>query len=322
MAMNDFTNQTYARKNPLAGSKGSELRRARSSLNNSIFSIALCIAVLPQMTSAQEAPESVKNVAKQIPTDKTAIEAHAEFLARNVPATPLPLSSRLDTLRARAAQLQKQHADYLDKVAAGEAAPFPEIAEARPQHEKEVAALAQSLADLSAEDDADKRELASRALFAALQPLGPMLQDADYVEDYENVITPDQLAEYQRLETAWEAAAVNHAPGTQPLSTVSPGQLYTLTHLRVPLVVKARPNSTVLFRAQAGGLFSNKLPIIEKTTDENGIATAIWSTQGDAIANCPIDLLSPDAPTDGASFNITTVKLVLAPLPGVAVPGL
>lgn len=224
-------------------------------------------------------------------------------------------------LRARAADLQKQQADFLNKVAAGEATPFPEIAQNRPQHEKEVAALAQSLTDYSAESDPEKRELAAQALFAALQPIGSLLKSADYVKGYENVLTPAQAAEYDRLEAAWEAAAVNHALGTPPLSTVSLGQIYTLTHLRVPLVVKAQPNTTVLFRAQAGGLFSNKLPIIEKTTDENGIATAIWITRGDAIANCPIDLLSPNAPTDGASFNITTVKLELLPLPTIAVPG-
>jgi hypothetical protein len=55
-------------------------------------------------------------------------------------------------------------------------------------------------------------------------------------------------------------------------------------------------------------------------TDEAGIATAFWSTKGDSIAECAVDLLSPGAPTDGASFTITTVKLELTPLPDVPVP--
>ena len=183
-----------------------------------------------------------------------------------------------------------------------------------------MAALTQSLAAVAAEEDPLKREALSKALFAALQPIGPLLIYADYVEGYENVLSPAQIAEYQRLEAAWDAAAVNHPPNTPPLAVVGPAQLYTLTHLSVPLIAKGAPDSTILFRAQGGGLFSNNLPIIEVKADAAGIATAFWSTKGDSIAECAIDLLSPASPTDGTSFTITTVKLELAPLPGVPAP--
>lgn len=85
-------------------------------------------------------------------------------------------------------------------------------------------------------------------------------------------------------------------------------------------MVKGAPDSTVLFRTEAGGLFSNNLPIIEVKTDETGLATAHWSTKGDAIADCPIILLSPASPTDGSSFRITTVKLELRPLASTPAP--
>ena len=289
--------------------------------------LLITLSLVLQAT-AQDTQPSVPSVPKtpaaalaQLPTDPEAAAKQAEFLAKNVPAAPLPAGSpNLDVLRDRVADLRKQQAAYLKNVADGIATPFPEIAEARPQHEKEVAALTQALAALAAEEDAPKRQTLSKALFAALQPIGPLLIYADYVKGYENVLSAAQIAEYQRLEAAWEAAAVNHPPKTPPLAVVGPAQLYTLTHLSVPLIAKGAPDSTILFRAQGGGLFSNNLPIIEVRADAAGIATAFWSTKGDSIAECAIDLLSPGAPTDGASFTLTTVKLELTPLPVIPAP--
>jgi hypothetical protein len=270
-----------------------------------------------------QAPEIKRNtldaLRKQVPTDPKAAAETAEFLKKNVPAAPLPAGSpQLDILRDRAANLRKQHDAYLKNIADGTAKAYPELVEARPQHEKDVASLTKDLTALAAEKDSAKRDLASKALFVALQPLGPFLLDADYAKGAENILSPEQLAEFKRLEAAWEAAAVNHPPKTPPLTIVGPSQLYTLTYLSVPLIAKGAPNSNILFRAEAGGLFPNRLPLIEIKTDSNGLATTSWSTQGDAIAHCSISLLSPAAPTDGISFNITTVKLVLAPLPDQA----
>lgn len=267
-----------------------------------------------------QAPELKRNtldaVRKQIPTDPKAAAETAEFFKKNVHAAPLPAGSpQLDILRDRAANLRKQHEAYLKNIADGTAKAYPELVEARPHHEKNVDSLTKDLTALAAEKDPTKRELASKALFVALQPLGPLLLDADYAKGSENILSPEQQNEFKRLEAAWETAAVNHPPNTPPLTIVGSSQLYTLTYLSVPLIVKGAPNSTVLFRAEAGGLFPNRLPIVEVKTDSNGLATTAWSTQGDAIANCAISLRSPNAPTDGASFNITTVKLALAPLP-------
>jgi hypothetical protein len=277
------------------------------------------LLVSSTLASAQ-APEAKRNaldaLKKQIPTDKEAAAEAAEFQKKNVPAPPLPAGSpELDVLRDRAANLRQQHESFLKNVAAGTTKAYPDLIEARPQHEKDVAALTKDLATLAAEKDPSKRELATKALFAALQPLGPFLLDADYAKGAENVLSPEQQNEFKRLEAAWDAAATNHPPKTPPLTVVGPSQLYTLTYLSVPLLVRGAPNSTILFRAEAGGLFPNRLPIIEVKTDENGLATTSWSTLGDAIANCPINLRSSAAPTDGTSINITTVKLALAPLP-------
>lgn len=278
-------------------------------------------ATLALADSSEVKSDTLESARKQLPTDPKAAAEVAEFLSKNTPAAPLPAgSTHLDVLRDRAANLRKQQEAYLKNVADGVAKPFPEIAEARPQHEKEVATLTQSLQAIAAEKDPVKSETLSKALFVALQPIGPLLKYADYVAGYQNVLSPAQVEEYNRLEAAWEAAAVNHPPNTRPLTIVGSSQLYTLTHLSVPLIVKGAPNSTILFRAQAGGLFSNKLPIIEVKTDANGLATTFWSTQGDAIAHSPIDLLSPAAPTDGTSFSITTVKLELEPLPSMPTP--
>ena len=288
-----------------------------------LVALALALPAAAQDTGLPDPsiPKTPAAALAQLPTDPEAAAKQAEFLAKNVPAAPLPAGSpNLDVLRDRVADLRKQQAAYLKNVADGIATPFPEIAEARPQHEKEVAALTQSLGAVAAEEDPLKREALSKALFAALQPIGPLLRYADYVKGYENVLSPAQLAEYQRLEAAWEAAAVNHPPKTLPLAVVGPAQLYTLTHLSVPLIAKGAPDSTILFSAQGGGQFSNSLPIIEVKTDKTGLATAFWSTKGDAIAECAIDLLSPASPTDGVSFTITTAKLELAPLTDIPAP--
>ncbi len=170
-----------------------------------LSSVTLALAQAPDVK-----PKALDSVLKQIPTDPKAAAELAEFLAKNVPAAPLPAgSTHLDVLRDRAANLRKQQEAYLKNVAEGATRPFPEIAEARPQHEKNVAALTQSLGTIAAEKDPLKRETLSKALFAALQPIGPLLKYADYVKGSQNVLSPDQLAEFKRLEAAWEAAAVN-----------------------------------------------------------------------------------------------------------------
>ena len=63
-------------------------------------------------------PKTPAAALAQLPTDPEAAAKQAEFLAKNVPAAPLPAGSpNLDVLRDRAADLRKQQAAYLKNVA-------------------------------------------------------------------------------------------------------------------------------------------------------------------------------------------------------------
>ncbi len=112
----------------------------------------------------------------------------------------------------------------------------------------------------------------------------------------------------------WDPRATwDRAPESRYVA-LGPGTLYTLTHLSVPLEVKAPPSSTVLFHTHGGGLFPNKLPLISVIVDQTGIARTEWITHGDAVADNIITVRSPQAPTLG-EFGITIVQLKLRDLP-------
>ena len=84
-----------------------------------LSSVTLALAQAPDVK-----PKALDSVLKQIPTDPKAAAEQAEFLAKNVPAAPLPAgSTNLDILRDRAANLRKQQEAYLKNVAEGVATP-------------------------------------------------------------------------------------------------------------------------------------------------------------------------------------------------------
>ncbi len=84
-----------------------------------LSSVTLALAQAPDVK-----PKALDSVLKQIPTDPKAAAELAEFLAKNVPAAPLPAgSTHLDVLRDRAANLRKQQEAYLKNVAEGVATP-------------------------------------------------------------------------------------------------------------------------------------------------------------------------------------------------------
>ncbi len=93
-----------------------------------LSSITLALAQAPDVK-----PKALDSVLKQIPTDPKAAAEQAEFLAKNVPAAPLPAgSTNLDILRDRAANLRKQQEAYLKNVAAGVATPAKTLTHSSP----------------------------------------------------------------------------------------------------------------------------------------------------------------------------------------------
>jgi hypothetical protein len=276
------------------------------------MAITTCCAI------AQQTPKSVEAVTKQVPTDQAAIKDQAEFLLKNVPASPLPAGSiKLDIMRKRAKALQEQHAAYAKDIASGNKVPFSHLRDARARHEQEVLVLRNHIGEISNEKDPKKRKIISKALFAALQPVGGFLEHASIGKGYTNLLSRDQQQELTRLERDWDIAGRDYAEDVAPLVTLGPGWLYTLTNLSAPITVKAPPSSTVLFRTHGGGFFSNKLSIIAVRANKEGIATAEWVTYGDSIADTTIGIRSIDAPP-AHELIITTVQPKLRDLPEIS----
>jgi len=252
---------------------------------------------------------------KQVPTEKEAAPGLAEFLARNVPAAPLPAgSTKLDSLRARAADLQRQRNQHLQDIASGKTIPHAHLHAIRPQLIDDLAALTLSLGEISTETDPDKKQLLSKAFFAALQPVGEHLEIADTGEGHTNILTEQQQEELTRLERAWDAADKDYDTGAKSLHIVGPGQLYTITNLSVPVIVQAPPASKVIFQTFGGGFFSNKLALIEVEANDAGIAQVEWVSYGDSIGDTVIGVRSKAA-LAASDLTITTVRLKLSALP-------
>lgn len=275
------------------------------------------LALTSSFAFAQEIPKAVETARAQVPTDQEAAEEQAEFLAKNVPAAPLPAGSKnLDALRIRAASIQKQRAQYLKDIASGKTIPYAHLHEARPQQLKDLHALTLSLREINTEANPNQKALLFKAFFAALQPIGPYLEIADPGEGYANILSEEQQADLTRLEAAWDAADKDYTTTNKPLQITGPGQLYTITNLSVPVTVKAPPKSIVIFQTFGGGFFSNKLALIEVEANAAGIATAEWISYGDSIGDAPIGVRSKNA-APAANLNITTVQLKLGALPEI-----
>ena len=285
----------------------------------------LTIVVLSSVTLAlaqapEGKPKTSESARKQIPTDPKAAAEIAEFLAKNVPAAPLPAgSTHLDTLRARAADLQKQHAQHLADISAGKTIPHAHLHESLPQRTKDLKALNLSLDQLKSETDPAQKQLLSKALFAALQPIGPYLDHADAGIGHLNILSAEQQAELARLEQAWDSADKNHNTQAKPLQIIGPGQLYTITHLSVPIIIQAPPSSKVILQTFGGGFFPNKLALIELEANPAGIAQTEWVSYGDSIGDTVIGTRS-SAAAPAANLTITTVQLQLTPLPSMPTP--
>lgn len=250
----------------------------------------------------------------QEPDPEVAAE-QAEFLAKNVPAAPLPVgSTHLDALRARTAQVQAQHAQLLADIAAGKTIPHAHLRETLPQRVAELKALTSSRDGMVSENDAVKKQTLSKAFFAALQPLGSHLEIADAGAGYMNILSEQQQADLTRLEQAWDVADKDYDTKSKPLHIVGPGHLYAITNLSVPIIVQAPPSSKVILQTFGGGFFPNKLALIELQANEAGIAQTEWVSYGDSIGHTVVGLRSKAAPP-AENLTITTVELRLSPLP-------
>jgi hypothetical protein len=212
--------------------------------------------------------------------------------------------------------VQKQHAQYLADIASGKIIPNAHLHETLPQRTADLKTLTSSLDQIKTESDPDKKQLLSKAFFAALQPIGPYLDSDPAGEGYVNLLSDQQETELTQLEQAWDSADRAFDTKAKPLHFHGPSQLYTITSLSVPIIVQAPPSSKVILQTFGGGFFPNKLPLIEIQANEAGIAQTEWVSHGDSSGDTVIGARSSAAPL-AENLNITTVRLQLTPLPEI-----
>jgi hypothetical protein len=256
------------------------------------------------------------------PVDKVLDQATiSPETAKRIPAPPLPSGNpKLDAIRERVKNVQQQHSQYLADVASGKVIPFADLREMRPHQLEQLKELQKSYDALLLEKDPKKVGLLSHGLLTALQPIGPYLMPADIGNGYANYLSPQQVAELDSLEAAWEDADRDYNTDAKALNFLVSRQMYTLTKLGVPLIVSAPPASTVIFQTHGGGFFTNKLPYISVQADAAGFATAEWVSYGDSVGDTTISARCENAPP-ALDLTITTVQLKLNPLPDLPNPG-
>jgi hypothetical protein len=184
----------------------------------------------------------------------------------------------------------------------------------RPQQIEQLKVLQRSYQLFQTEKDPEKSNLIATALLAGLQPLGPHLLPASSGKGYLNYLSAQQEAELQRLNLAWEASDKDYDSKAKPLHFVGFDQIYTLTHLSVPLIVQAPPSSIVIFQTHGGGFFSNKLTYQQVQANNAGLARVDWVTYGDSVGDPIISVRSEAAPP-AHNLTISTVQLQLVDLP-------
>ena len=207
--------------------------------------------------------------------------------------------------------LQSLQKFYLEKIEAGDVTPFPEWKEKLPEIKAGATQLADTYAKfLELPADSPLREGAAHALREALQPLGGYLQSAETIP-YDPELEPAEAALLAKLRKA-ERGASSEEEGDQ-IEVVGSAQVYALIHLPVPLSVRAVPGATVYFETAGGGRFQNGLPIIPVEADANGLATARFTSIGDATGDVPILISSPEATNEEEMTVVVVQPLPLIP---------
>ena len=240
--------------------------------------------------------EDVESVADAV---SPAVQASVEGAANQ---------EHLSEIRKRTKDLQLMQADYLKRLSEGEVTPFPEFREKLPELQAETQRLSQELADLLALKPGDPKLLeGSKTLFAALQPIGQYLQDADHAPA-DVRLSSTEVTMLRAIEK------MDHGPSDAEeeegeLEIVGDSVSYTLLNLSVPITVKAPKGASIFFQTYGGGQFSNGLPLAKVVADkETGLASLEWSTRGDAVSEVPITISSPNA-VNQIEFSIQVVQL-------------
>jgi len=305
-------------------------------LTTSISKILITSALLSSSLYAQDI-DSLNNEVKQLEKelkelkegteDKKAQLADKEFqekqerIAKNIAKATARTEKNIaksskSKMYERVLALQEQRAVYLKNLAEGKVRPFPEIAENWEYYQAQVASLTTDYATFKATDNSvDKAKLAA-PLLIALKPIGPWLDNAEHSGPSKIVLSAEEAAESDRLEEHYFTTKSAGLDGKLRLTT--PRSYYTLKHLPVPIIFNGPAETEVMLYSEVGGQFPNGHSFISVKTDDEGIASTSWVSNGDGVGNCSVLYRSTELPSKRGKINIVVRKLSLDPLESIS----
>lgn len=265
----------------------------------------------------ETAKKSTDAIRKQVPTDKEAIEDHAEFHSKSLAGDS---KTKSDTIAKRIKFLQQRQAEYLKNVAAGKIKPNADLSDKWDTIQKDAFALRHLISDLNKYDiDNPNRLIVETKILSALQEVGSYLNLASHPKFTPREFDASQVAEMEHIQKAIAGLKYGDRSKAKPVKIVSPSFLYTLIHLPTPIVLKTEPNEMLYLTSDTGGVFSNGLPFAELEADENGIARTTWLSIGEAVATCHVTIYS-EAAIESQQFSLEVVSPSLVPLKGLPKP--
>jgi hypothetical protein len=268
----------------------------------------------------ETAKKSTDAIRKQVPTDKEAIEDHAEFHSKSLAGDS---KTKSDTIAKRIKFLQQRQAEYLKNVAAGKIKPNADLSDKWDKIQKDAFALRHLISDLNKYDiDNPNRLIVETKILSSLQEVGQYLLPASHPKYTPRTLDKSQIAEMERIEKAIETIDYGTAADrkkAKPVKLVGSGMMFTLIQLPVPLVLKSEPNEKIYLTADTGGAFSNGLSLIELETSDEGIAKTTWVSIGESVATCYISMYSKIA-IERQEIQIEVVTPSLAALDGLPKP--
>lgn len=282
--------------------------------------IVSTILILQNSIAQEVSTTTIDDISRHVPKSQKALEAEAETAARAV--EPLP-NQALDAALAaknkigheRVLAILAQREKYTQRLRDGEIVQNSFILEKIPQAEALLPDLDKLYQQIIEEKDAAKKVELTDAFLAALQPFGILLKDASHKEA-DLSLSDAQFAELKRYATEKAQALENMDEDLVPMHFIGRQYTYTTLHLSTPLVFVAKPNSYIFLESNTGGYFENGLSRIKITTDDKGVATTRWQSDGDAVSEAMIYAFSSST-SDVGSHMIRVVDLKLRDLPSI-----
>ena len=215
----------------------------------------------------------------------------------------------------RALALHKQRAAYLKDIAEGKTRPFPDVVANWEYYKSQVSDLKKMYQSYLAEDSSNEKADLTTPLLLAIQPVGQWLDNAEHSSSVQPPVTAEEMAEHKRLQKSYQETELAGPKGKMRI--VSPGHFYTLKHLPIPIKFNGPPETEVILFSELGGVFTNGHTYISITTDDKGLASTSWVSEGDAVATCNILYRSNELP-DRGRISVQVKRLSLLPLEDIS----